>query len=102
MLVIGGAALLFIEPLRRMIGQRLLNMVLELLGGNTDGSTSVRMGMLKCGLSMFSQKPIFGWGLGAFTDLGGFETYSHNNYVELLVAVGLVGTWSITVSASLL
>jgi len=92
MLVIGGAALLFIEPLRRMIGQRLLNMVLELLGGNTDGSTSVRMGMLKSGLSMFSQKPIFGWGLGAFTDLGGFETYSHNNYVELLVAVGLVGT----------
>jgi O-antigen ligase len=91
-LVVGGISLVIIEPLKMIIGQRLLKMVLQLFGTNIDGSTSERMGMIVSGLSMFTQKPIFGWGLGAFTDLGGFETYAHNNYVELLVAVGLVGT----------
>lgn len=92
MLAAGGIALILIEPLKKIIGQRLINMVLQLLGDSTDGSTSIRMDMLISGLFMFAKKPIFGWGLGAFTDLGGFETYAHNNYVELLVAVGLVGT----------
>ncbi len=91
-LVFGVIALFSIESLRNVFGQRFLNMISELLGSGADESTSIRMGMLKSGLSMFSQKPIFGWGLGAFTDLGGFETYSHNNYLELLVAVGIVGT----------
>jgi hypothetical protein len=85
-------ALLLIEPLRRAFGQRFFMMFSELLGRSGDESVSIRMGMLKSGISMFKQKPIFGWGLGAFTDLGGFDNYAHNNYVELLVAVGLVGT----------
>ncbi len=91
-LVFGVIALFSIESLRNVFGQRLLNMISELLGSGADESTSIRMGMLKSGLSMFTQKPIFGWGLGAFTDLGGFDNYAHNNYVELLVAVGLIGT----------
>jgi len=85
-------ALLLIEPLRRAFGQRFFMMLSELLGRSGDESVSIRMGMLKSGLSMFTQKPLFGWGLGAFTDLGGFDNYAHNNYVELLVAVGLIGT----------
>lgn len=92
-LLIGSIFILMaIEPLRAVFGQRLLNMFSELSGSSADESTSIRMGMLVNGLKMFKQKPIFGWGLGAFTDLGGFDSYAHNNYVELLVAVGLVGT----------
>lgn len=89
---VGLVAVIAIEPLRRAFGQRLLNMFSQLSGETADTSTSIRMGMLLQGISMFKQRPIFGWGLGAFTDLSGFETYSHNNYIELLVAVGLVGT----------
>ncbi|HKM05540.1 MAG TPA: ATP-grasp fold amidoligase family protein [Sphaerochaeta sp.] len=92
LLVLGIVLIMTIEPLNRIIGQRLLNMFVQLSGSNVDGSTSVRMGMVASGINMFKQKPFFGWGLGAFTDLGGFGTYAHNNYIELLVAVGLFGT----------
>ena len=81
-----------IEPLYRVIGKRFVDMLMQLGGAGTDESTSIRMGMVINGFEMFKQKPLFGWGLGAFTDLGGYEMYAHNNYVELLVAVGLFGT----------
>lgn len=89
---VGVFSTIHIDILRMAIGEKFLIMIASLRGSTIDGSTTERIGMIISGLSMFRQKPIFGWGLGAFTDLGGFETYSHNNYVELLVAVGLVGT----------
>jgi O-antigen ligase len=91
-IVVGVFSTIHIDILRMALGEKFLNMIASLRGSTIDGSTTERIGMIISGLSMFRQKPIFGWGLGAFTYLGGFETYSHNNYVELLVAVGLVGT----------
>lgn len=90
--VLTGLMIVTVEPLNRIIGSRLVNMFSQLGGANVDGSTSIRLEMIIRGLQMFKQKPFFGWGQGAFTDLSGFGTYSHNNYIEMLVAVGLFGT----------
>lgn len=91
-LVVGGILIVTVEPLNRIIGLRLVNMFSQLGGASSDGSTSIRLDMIIRGLQMFKQKPLLGWGLGSFTIESGFETYAHNNYVELLVAVGLFGT----------
>lgn len=90
--ILGIIAVIVIEPLRVVIGQRFLDMIASLQGNNVDGSTAVRMEMVTRGLSLIRQKPIWGWGLGAYTKLSGFETYAHNNYIELLVSVGIIGT----------
>ena len=43
----------------------------------------------------FWQKPILGHGIDSFRTLygmlGGMETYSHNNFIEMLVSGGVVG-----------
>jgi O-antigen ligase len=53
------------------------------------GSTGERMYFIKLGLSLFTERPLFGYGLDNFRVFGG--TYSHNNFVELLTDLGLVG-----------
>nr|WP_319473863.1 ATP-grasp fold amidoligase family protein [uncultured Sphaerochaeta sp.] len=89
---ISTVLLIHIEPLYKAFGRRFMNMFVELLfNKGVDGSTSIRMDMIIRGLEMFKERPLFGWGLGAFTALSGYGTYSHNNYVELLVGLGLIG-----------
>ncbi len=58
---------------------------------NPGQSESIRMGLIQSGLELFSKKPLFGHGLDAFHFVSGFQTYAHNNYIELLVNYGLVG-----------
>lgn len=61
----------------------------------TDGSTSIRINMIIKGLNFFTNKPLFGYGLDNYQIIYGLETgtivYSHNNYVEMLVNLGLIG-----------
>ena len=47
--------------------------------------------MRNLGRKWFLERPIFGWGLDAFTQLSPYETYSHNNFIEILVSSGIVG-----------
>jgi len=46
-------------------------------------------------LEMFSMRPLFGWGGGAFRDINdlffGDSRYAHNTYIEVLVENGLIG-----------
>ena len=61
-----------------------------------DFSTLTRFRMITYGLELFSNKPLFGFGVGNYrymynTNFGLFS-YSHSNFIELLVGVGLVGT----------
>lgn len=48
-----------------------------------------RKEMISTGFSAFTDKPIFGNGTGHSYKL--FQTYSHNNFIELLMNYGMVG-----------
>ena len=65
--------------------------------GTVDDSASTRAEFITIGIEKFKKHPILGYGMGnsgkVLADvIGGKETYFHNNYVELLVCGGLVGT----------
>ena len=40
---------------------------------------------------LWSQSPIFGNGFEAFSKIGGFDVYSHCNYLEILCNQGIIG-----------
>ncbi len=56
-----------------------------------DSSYRVRTEMIEQGVQLWKQALLFGNGLDAFRGLSGQGTYSHNNYVELLCDLGLLG-----------
>lgn len=64
-------------------------------GGHIDGSTLERLYMTKVAYLLFLDRPILGYGFGFFGDyflqVEGVMTYSHNNYLEILVSIGVVG-----------
>jgi O-antigen ligase len=66
--------------------------------GDIDNSTFMRQLMITSGFRYFLNKPVFGYGLNNFSilfaksDLGRL-TYAHNNYIELLVNTGFIGTF---------
>lgn len=63
--------------------------------GNVDNSALLRINMITFGIEKFFENPIFGFGLNCFSQLLlgylGFSTYSHNNFIEMLCDLGLVG-----------
>lgn len=58
---------------------------------NPYTSTGIRLSMANLGEELFKNKPILGYGL-ANAEIYNGGTYLHNNYLELLVGVGLLGT----------
>lgn len=60
-----------------------------------DGSANERANMIKIGLISFTDKPFWGYGLtgsGIITQRYlGWNTYLHNNYVEILASSGIIG-----------
>lgn len=84
-----------------MVGYRLETMLYGMTGsGETDGSTSLRLKMIEWGLEWFMAKPWIGYGINNYMSLlgtmhtyaGTTGVYAHNNYIELLVDLGLIGT----------
>lgn len=72
----------------------------EVLGRLGDLAPGTRLNMTKDCLRMFSQRPVWGWGLGTFptvypsyrsfhTNL--FINEAHNDYAQLLVETGVLG-----------
>lgn len=61
------------------------------LSGEKNESDIVRASMIRDGLRFFLEKPVFGHGSDAFRTISVYGTYSHNNFVELLVDYGIVG-----------
>ena len=63
--------------------------------GRVDGSTRTRLRMIGVGIETFVKSPLGGIGLGnsgVITETYfGWKTYLHNNYVEMLACVGLIG-----------
>lgn len=64
---------------------------LESFLSGADDSDLTRNYLILLGLSLFKQKPFLGWGYCNFRPVSGMPFYSHNNIVELLVDLGIVG-----------
>lgn len=77
-------------PMFSTINQR-FELLFEGIAGedNSYETDRVRKMMITEGLNAFYQKPLFGHGTGYSYKL--FRTYSHNNFVELLMNYGIVG-----------
>lgn len=56
--------------------------------GNSIGN---RLNAVELGMNAFIRKPIIGFGLGNFMVATGLRGYSHNNYIQILVDLGIVG-----------
>ena len=81
-----------IPQFRAVIGERLEHFVFGLFQGNSSAFDDSRDLMAVKALELFIQRPILGWGLGCFSINSGFDiAYSHNNYAELLYAMGSIG-----------
>lgn len=62
---------------------------LQIVDGS-ETSFDIRRSMITQGLQLWEDNPLLGYGLESFSSLSVYGTYSHNNYVEILVAGGLV------------
>ncbi len=75
----------------QIIGVRIENTFAFLSGESTnEASINVRYGMTKVGLGFFLKRPITGYGIDNYRFLYS-GTYSHNNFIELMVGVGAFG-----------
>lgn len=99
--IIGYYALLHVPFLYSMAGHRIESMIAGMLGTDTlvDSSTSTRLNLIQWGLEWFRERKWLGYGidnyrfvLHSFHSNWSLAYYAHNNYVELLVDVGLIGT----------
>lgn len=91
--VIGGLIALYIavmeiEPLYYLVGHKL-----DFFGGSSahtmyQESDENRLMLMEKGLRLFVDRP---WGIGFGSSSKYMGTYSHNNYIEVLVSSGLIG-----------
>jgi O-antigen ligase len=58
----------------------------------TDISTMDRVRFVKLGFEEFLNAPLFGIGISGFLSI--YHHYSHNNYIEILSGLGIVGFFS--------
>ena len=84
--------LMKVDVLHDAIGNRLETLYLQWAQGeDMDASAITRERMIEVGMQMFKKEPLLGFGHNAFKLGGGWFTYSHNNYVELLCSLGICG-----------
>lgn len=104
MYIFGGALtviiLLLISqiPALESVSNRINSLIAGLRGnsGESDYSTLQRMQLNDAAIAQFKETPFFGIGIGASgvltRQIMGFDSYMHNNYVEMLCCGGIVGT----------
>lgn len=89
--------LLRLPFVQETVGVRLMSLVDELLYDSGDSSSSERSDMITMGWFWILQEPIIGHGIDNFRyqfevfSRYGSNTYSHNNYIEILHGVGIIG-----------
>ena len=57
----------------------------------SDYSSEARVEYSELAIELWKENPIIGGGYDNFKVHSGYDTYSHNNYTELLSSVGLIG-----------
>lgn len=84
--------LLRVDFLYQTLGQRMEALFRYLGGGEGDATIFSRAYYAELGMNYFRRRPWTGHGIGCFHTLpGSYGNYSHNNFVELLFSVGIVG-----------
>jgi len=96
-----GLFLAIVLTLLIWVGGPELKKRLPTLGtGHSDLSGDIRFGINRDGLRMFLKRPVLGWGLGTFPVVypefrsfytNFFVNAAHNDYLQLLVEMGLLG-----------
>jgi O-antigen ligase len=93
--IVGVWAVINIPVLFNSIGVRFEGLINFFSGTSADTSTIYRYMMIREGWNWFLDKPILGYGLNnfrvRFSQILADATYAHNNYIELLFDLGLVG-----------
>lgn len=91
-LVILWWAMFNVEFLYDAIGYRMEGLLAAFTGeGEVDYSTKERQAMVEAGIALWKESPLLGHGINSFSALTHWGVYSHNNYVELLCSLGLIG-----------
>lgn len=85
-----------IPALYNSIGWRIEGAIAVVSGhGVADSSAQLRSRYIEVGLEAFKKSPIFGYGIDNYRFINlretGHLTYSHNNFIDILVGVGAVG-----------
>lgn len=81
-----------VPSLYNIIGSGIESLIMQLTGhGEIDRSTTIRTGMIEFGLDLFQSRPFLGYGINSFRAMSPWKMYSHNNYIELLTSIGLIG-----------
>lgn len=87
-----------VNILYNIFGYRIEQLILGMLGYQKyTVSDHTRMFLIRLGIEKFWERSYWGYGMGTFKDLyvmaGGTRAlYSHNNYIELLIGIGFIGT----------
>ena len=79
-------------PMFDFISHR-LEMTMQTLEGDGEGDSSsrARFKMIASGWSIFKERLLVGYGADNYASVSGYGTYSHNNFIEILVDFGLIG-----------
>lgn len=88
--------LISIPFLYDLIGNRIQQLFVGMMGeGVLNASDRVRQLMITSGIEWFKESPWLGWGMANFkslyNDMYGVLFYAHNNYIEILVGMGIFG-----------
>lgn len=81
--------------LYKTMGHRIESFIALLQNSESDASAKTRSHFIKLGWKYIKERPVLGFGINSFKTVPkSYGTYSHNNYIELLFSVGIVGTIS--------
>lgn len=87
--IIGGYYIIMkIPSLYNIIGYRFEGILTRT---STEGSLIGREKMIDLGIQWFWKQPFIGHGIDNYRAMSPWKTYAHNNYVEILVDIGIIG-----------
>lgn len=96
LVIIGFITIMKVPRLYELIGWRIDRMIAMFKGvGEVDSSALLRKTYINIGKKVFWDSPVLGHGVANFSLINlkntGRYTYSHNNFIEILVGLGMVG-----------
>lgn len=80
-----------IPLLYEIVGERVDQLIDGLFYGDYNASDQIRSNLIIQGLELFRQAPLKGIGLLNFEKVNSYGLYAHNNYVEILCDLGILG-----------